>query len=804
MIKRMRYVATAIVAVATHFVATAAAPALYSEQVDTVSSVTPEAVAAMDRIAGEGQQRVGLVLSGGGAKGIAHIGVTKALEVNDILIDCISGTSMGAVVGGLYACGYSPEMMMELMQSKVFLNCSTGTMDPELTHFFSQPAPSPDWLTVNLSLKRDSTSTSIPGQILPSSLINPLPMNMEFLRLFAPYTLKCGEDFNRLFVPLRTVCSDVYNKHKVVLHSGSVGDAIRASMSFPTVFRPIAINGLLMYDGGIYDNFPVDVMEENFDPDFIIGVSVSGPDGKPQPGNLMNQLEDMIIQSNNYDLPAEKGVKIQVPVLEFGVLDFGRAKTIYDIGYRTGLSMVDSIRYRITARRPAADVKRRRAAFNDSIPRPLFDTVRVIGANPGQADYLKFLFTNGERRPQFGLDATQEAYYRAVSDGKLTNLVPFMIVDEPAAGQNTLMLQANVKNPWSIGVGGWLTTGTQSMLYLRLGYHTLNYNSLDVDLAGWIGQSYYAGMLSGKFTIQTRRPSYMKLEGVMSRLKFFDSQLMFYQETTPMYISEIENYLKLKYCLATGLKSIFTASFGYGWRSDKYLPEGSASGQKECDHYNGLALAGEWEYNTLNNQLYPMSGRRLVCNVIGEWRRSKSRVLYDNSSWTTPESHYSLSAEVKWQEFFPLHRRFTLGVAAQGLLTLEKLYGTYTATKIRSYAFAPTPSTANYYNPAFRSDNFVAVGLLPIWNPVDKLQIRCDLYGYLPIRDIEDGGLGAPALVEYRGWCRHPQFIGELAAVYNFKFASLSLYGNYLSTPRNNFNFGISFGLFFQAPRFTR
>ena len=78
-------------------------------------------------------------------------------------------------------------------------------------------------------------------------------------------------------------------------------------MSFPLVFKPIEMDGVLVYDGGIYDNFPVNVMENDFDPDFIIGVSVSPADTKPIKGDIYSQLEDMIIQNNDYSLPADKG-----------------------------------------------------------------------------------------------------------------------------------------------------------------------------------------------------------------------------------------------------------------------------------------------------------------------------------------------------------------------------------------------------------------------------------------------------------------------------------------------------------------
>lgn len=133
----------------------------------------------------DGRYRVGLVLSGGGAKGIAHIGVIKALEDNDIPIDCITGTSMGAIVGSLYSCGLSPAQMMELIKSPVFQNCATGTLDPAMTYYFSKPAPTPAWGSVNLSFK-DSVHNNISEQLVPSSLINPLPMNIEFLNLFSP------------------------------------------------------------------------------------------------------------------------------------------------------------------------------------------------------------------------------------------------------------------------------------------------------------------------------------------------------------------------------------------------------------------------------------------------------------------------------------------------------------------------------------------------------------------------------------------------------------------------------------------
>ena len=248
-------------------------------------------------------QSVGLVLSGGGAKGIAHIGVIKALEENDIPIDYVAGTSMGAIIGGLYAAGYTPDEMLELILSKGFSDWSTGRIDPNLTYYFVKKPQTPAFGELNINVSRKD-SLDGGSSLLPSSLISPLPMNFAFMDLFAAYTAQCEGDFDQLFVPFRCVTSDVVAKHKIVCRSGHLSDAVRASMTFPPVFQPIKMDGVYVYDGGIYDNFPVDVMREDFAPDFMIGIDVHAED-VPQSNSIINQLENMIIQNNDYDLPAD-------------------------------------------------------------------------------------------------------------------------------------------------------------------------------------------------------------------------------------------------------------------------------------------------------------------------------------------------------------------------------------------------------------------------------------------------------------------------------------------------------------------
>ena len=175
-------------------------------------------------------QKVGLVLSGGGAKGAAHIGVIKALEENNIPIDYIAGTSIGAIIGSLY----SPDEMLALIKSDEFVYWQTGTVEDEYMYYFKKPDPTPEFAHFSIDL---SDSLQIKTNFLPQSIINPIQMNQAFMGLFSQATAKAGWNFDNLFIPFRCVASDIYDKKAIVFKNGDLGDAVRASMTFPFFFK---------------------------------------------------------------------------------------------------------------------------------------------------------------------------------------------------------------------------------------------------------------------------------------------------------------------------------------------------------------------------------------------------------------------------------------------------------------------------------------------------------------------------------------------------------------------------------------
>ena len=256
-------------------------------------------------------QKVGLVMSGGGARGLAHIGVIKALEENGIPIDYVAGTSMGAIVASLYSMGFTPDEMIAMMSSDDFQRWCSGTMDQDYMFYFRKNKDVPDILNIHFNVK-DSLHILKPS----IHLIKSSPMNFGFMEIFSGPNTVCKGNFDSLMIPFRCVASDVYNKKQIVFSEGNLGDAVRASMTYPFFFKPIKVDSLLLYDGGLYNNFPRDVMENEFNPDFIIGSAVSDNPSLPDERDIMSQAENLIVSRSDYTMPEGKGILLDIKIKE--------------------------------------------------------------------------------------------------------------------------------------------------------------------------------------------------------------------------------------------------------------------------------------------------------------------------------------------------------------------------------------------------------------------------------------------------------------------------------------------------------
>ena len=215
----------------------------------------------------EPRPRIGLVLGGGGARGAAHIGVLKELERLRIPVDAIAGTSMGAIVGGLYATGVNAEDLEELVSSLDWNAALSDTAARE--HLSFRRKQDEREFPINFELGLRGTDLLLPKGVIQGQELDLL---LRKLTIHASHIT----DFDELPIPFRAIASDIVAGEVVILDSGDLTMAIRASMSVPGVFAPARVDGRLLVDGGLIGNLPIDVMKE-MGVDIIIAVDVEFP-----------------------------------------------------------------------------------------------------------------------------------------------------------------------------------------------------------------------------------------------------------------------------------------------------------------------------------------------------------------------------------------------------------------------------------------------------------------------------------------------------------------------------------------------
>lgn len=747
-------------------------------------------------------QRVGLVLSGGGAKGAAHIGVIKAFEENEIPIDYITGTSIGAIIGSLYAMGYTPDEMLQLMLSKEFGYWQTGTVEDDYMYYFRKPDPTPEMAHFSIDM---SDSLQIKTNFLPQSLINPIQMNQAFMALYAQATAKAAWNFDNLFVPFRCIGSDIYNKKPVIFKNGDLGEAVRISMTFPLFFKPVWKDSVPMFDGGIYDNFPVKTMKEDFHPDFIFGVALSTGKSKPS-NNPYNQIETMIMQETNYEVDEEDGMIIRFNMPDVSLLDFQKANEIMEMGYKRTMSLIDSIKGRVHRKMPLDSLNLRRKQYKESLPPLVFKNIYITGVSESQQKYIESQL-HRDINQEFSMEEFKRAYFKMLAYSKIKEIVPKAIYNRVNKTFD-LHLYITMSDEINIDLGGNISSHQANQLYLGLGYRYLGRYAADMNADFQVGNSFSGVMLNGRMYLQTRIPTYINWQGVFSYKRYSESQSLFYEDVVPAFIKQHELYMKLKLGFPFLNRAKAEIGFGYGQLNDYYYQNTEVSfADRDYEHsrYNLFSGSLNIEQNSLSTKVYPISGvkRSLNAQYITGTEKYRPNVA---TKPTKDNTHSWLQMKAHWEQYHELSKLFNLGYTGELVLSSKNLMENYTASILQAPAFTPTPHSTIVFNEAFRANQYAALGVSPIVKLGKFVHFRLDLYGFLPLYEIKkhtevlDNNY-VMTLPYYGKFLDSFKYMGEAAFVVHLPFTSISLYANGYSYPSKNFNFGINIGYLLFNPK---
>jgi NTE family protein len=371
-----------------------------------------------------GRPRIGLVLSGGGARGAAHVGVIRVLEELRVPVDAVAGTSMGAVVGGLYAAGLSASEIEALFR------------ELDWKELLTDRAPRRDLV---YRRKQDDRSILAKGSLglrpgegveLPLGLVQ----GQKITQLLRAATLPVAEvqDFDRLPIPFRALATDLETGEPAVLRSGDLATVLRASMSAPGVLAPVEVGSRMLVDGGLVDNLPVD-LARSMGVDRLIVVDVSFPlarrEGLESPLDVTNQMIGIMVRRGTLESRAKLGAQDILVEPDLGpmtAVNFGRVPQVMDAGATAALAA----RPRLSelSQSPEAYAAHLASRSGGGVPLEPLQFVRPGPNSSEDAARIEAVFGSLEGEPldvavlqrklgrQYGLDRFESLDYRLVRD----------------------------------------------------------------------------------------------------------------------------------------------------------------------------------------------------------------------------------------------------------------------------------------------------------------------------------------------------------------------------------------------------
>jgi NTE family protein len=717
-------------------------------------------------------QRVGVVLSGGGASGIAHVGVLKALEEAQIPIDYIAGTSMGALVGGMYAMGYTPLEIEQVMLSEEFINWVNGRIDESYHFYYRQKDANSSWF--NLKLRLDSTVRAS----LPTNLLSPISMDYAFMEKTAAISARAGYNFDSLFVPFRTVAADIHNKAEVVFRSGDLGQALRASSTYPFFFKPIMVDGKLLFDGGLYNNFPADVLYREFLPDVIIGSTVATEMKPPEEDDIFGQIKNMLMERTSYNrvCEAENMIIIKPEIPRFTILDFSDSPEMIASGYRATRAQKDSLYKMIFRKTDSTMLNARRKEFKVAAKPLIFDQISVEGLSKSQTKYVKRIL--GERKLPLSNEEIKPNYFRLATDNKLKKIYPS--AQQNQSSENfALKLNAKANREWVAQFGGLFSSRPINTGFVSLHYNTFGRFGLDLDGNVFFGKFYSSTQAKTQVDFPIRFPFLIEADFTLNSYNYFNSASTFFEDIKPSYIVQYERYGNINLSLPSGnhtrlkLGGTGTRMFDDYYQTDKFTKADTA----DRTEFNHGSVWLEWERNTLNRKFYASGGSLLKLSIRyigGQEANTPGSTSLEKGLFL--KSHEFFRAKFTYESYYNKRGVFRPGIFAQIQLSNQPFFNNYTASLLAASAFSPIPESQTRFLPQFRAFNYAAGGARALISLRDRLELRLEAYVFQPYQEIlntnNTAEFGSPFAKRY--------FLGSAALVLQTPLAPLALSFNYL------------------------
>jgi NTE family protein len=730
-------------------------------------------------------QKTGLVLSGGGVRGMAHIGVMKALEENDIPIDYITGTSAGAVVGSLYAIGLSPAEIETLVLSEEFREWATGTINEDLDYFYNRPDNDASWISIKFSID------SIIRTHLPSSVVSSARSDFSLMEGMSGAIAKANYNFDSLFVPFRCVAADIRSKRQVVFHKGDLPLAVRASMAYPLYFTPVAYENMILFDGGIYNNFPVDVMLEDFNPDIIIGVNAGAYPDIPYEENIFSMFKNMVMQTTTYAVPRQDDILINPQVVNIGLFNFNEVQAAIDSGYQATLRRIPEIKARLERRTSSEELKTKRDSFRSDLKKIYIDKITTTGINSRQEIYVKNILNH--TNDCLSIDDIRPSYFKLLTDYNIKSMFPRLTYND-STGYYDMDLLIKKERDLKLDFGGNISSSPINQAFMGAQYNIWGTRSLNINGNIYFGKLYNSAAVKLRLDIPSRFSYYVEPVAIINRFDYFKSSSAFLEDIKPAFLIQSDRFYGLNAGIPARNKGKVYISAGSFNIINKYYQVRDFLREDISDEteFGGWTGSIHFERNTLDKKMYASKGT--FFNIIGRLVNGEEVTQPGSTSLlqdTVEINHDWLQLRMIYDNYFRRAGPFTFGYYADMFFSSQPFFANYTATILSSQGFQPIPQSKTIFLDNYRAHNYIGMGLKSIVSFRSNLELRIEGYMFQPFQEITQKENFKPA---YKEAFANRSAIASLSGIFHSPVGPVSLSVNYYEKRDKPFSVLFHFG----------
>lgn len=567
--------------------------------------------------------KVGLVLSGGGAKGAAHIGVLKYLEEVGIPIDYIAGTSMGSIVGGMYAMGYTPNEILALISSIDWNRMISNEVDRRKISFNQKSEKGTLVLNIPFSLK-SKNKESLQSKSFRNSLPNGIVSGDNLINLFNSLSVGYSDSisFNNLPTPFICIATNMINGEAEVLDRGIFTKSLRASMAIPVLFDPIKIGKSLYADGGLVENFPVEQCRA-MGADYIIGVSMS-PGLEDNPDNLssilsqVKQLKEIITDKDRGKYHEQCDIFISPDLKGVGMLSFNAESVarVTQSGYESAMAQEDNFRIlkdklECEIEDSSTDSSSKKKAVNIIQNRVNVSKIELLGVSKDIERWMRRASVGriGEEVCKEDIDELVSIYY---GTGNYDSITYTLHDDTTTPDSYILRFKFVEKPPHSFGFGVRFDTQDWLSVLLHLGVNDNHMSGLKAKLDAKLGSNQwldlnlsYGHMLYPRlnlgYTFRNSELDVYDMDVLEMNTKFLQHKLKFYLS---------ENYSRT-FSLGVGVEAEFQTP-------RKVMYSLYEVADMDYKSVNTLGAFAYFKFDNLNKNRFPTKG--VKGNINFTWR----------------------------------------------------------------------------------------------------------------------------------------------------------------------------------------